>query len=315
MSSLMEKSPLGVFQAHWKKGELAYQVCLDDNKPVFYPRAVAPETGSDNLEWRVSKGLGTVYSTTVVHYKGEPPLNVALIDIDEGFRMMSRVEDIDPMQVKIGMRVKFAMHPGRREAAALSRVHARGGREMSGLQTRQRRGRRRGRIRSGPGRAEHEPARPDGAGDACARSTMRPQALRRRRLVRRRDAGAHGADGARRISAHQAEIFRRHDHRRLVVHDARRARAGRDRARPVRSRGDRLRQHAALGVAAPPPRRASTIHYESPYRPILPISAYAMAAARHMHQFGTTREQLAEVAVAGAQMGADESRKRGRKSR
>jgi acetyl-CoA acetyltransferase len=39
-------------------------------------------------------------------------------------------------------------------------------------------------------------------------------------------------------------------------------------------------------------------YYESPYRPILPISAYAMAAARHMHEYGTTREQLAEVAVA-----------------
>lgn len=38
-------------------------------------------------------------------------------------------------------------------------------------------------------------------------------------------------------------------------------------------------------------------HYETPYKPILPISAYALAAARHMHQYGTTREQLAEVAV------------------
>lgn len=38
--------------------------------------------------------------------------------------------------------------------------------------------------------------------------------------------------------------------------------------------------------------------YEGPYRPILPASAYALAASRHMHQFGTTREQLAEVAVA-----------------
>jgi acetyl-CoA acetyltransferase len=38
--------------------------------------------------------------------------------------------------------------------------------------------------------------------------------------------------------------------------------------------------------------------YETPYRPILPISAYAMAAARHMHQYGTTRAHLAEVAVA-----------------
>jgi acetyl-CoA acetyltransferase len=41
--------------------------------------------------------------------------------------------------------------------------------------------------------------------------------------------------------------------------------------------------------------------YETPYRPILPISAYAMVAARHMHQYGTTREHLAEVAVAARQ--------------
>jgi acetyl-CoA acetyltransferase len=38
--------------------------------------------------------------------------------------------------------------------------------------------------------------------------------------------------------------------------------------------------------------------YESPYEPMQPISAYALAAARHMRQYGTTREQLAEVAVA-----------------
>jgi len=38
--------------------------------------------------------------------------------------------------------------------------------------------------------------------------------------------------------------------------------------------------------------------YEFPYEPVLPVTAYALAAARHMHEFGTTREQLAEVAVA-----------------
>jgi uncharacterized protein len=109
--SLKDSSPLGIYLEHCRKGELAYQVCTDDNTPVFYPRAVAPGTGSGNLEWRVSSGLGTVY-TTVIYYKGEQPLNVAMIDLDEGFRMMSRVEDIDPMQVKIGMRVKVRMHPG-----------------------------------------------------------------------------------------------------------------------------------------------------------------------------------------------------------
>ena len=110
MQSLTESSPLGTYLEHLKKGELAYQVA-EDGKAVFYPRAVAPQTGG-KLEWRVSKGLGTVYSTTAVHYKGEPPLNVALIDLDEGFRLMSRVEDIDAMDVKIGMRVKFRVHPG-----------------------------------------------------------------------------------------------------------------------------------------------------------------------------------------------------------
>ena len=38
--------------------------------------------------------------------------------------------------------------------------------------------------------------------------------------------------------------------------------------------------------------------YEAPYKPLRPISSYALAAARHMHQYGTTRRQLAEVAVA-----------------
>jgi acetyl-CoA acetyltransferase len=41
--------------------------------------------------------------------------------------------------------------------------------------------------------------------------------------------------------------------------------------------------------------------YETPFRPFLPPTAYALAASRHMHQFGTTREQLAEVAVAARQ--------------
>jgi acetyl-CoA acetyltransferase len=55
----------------------------------------------------------------------------------------------------------------------------------------------------------------------------------------------------------------------------------------------------SVSRAAASPREYN--YYESPYRPILPISAYAMAAARHMHQYGTTREQLAEVAVAARQ--------------
>lgn len=52
----------------------------------------------------------------------------------------------------------------------------------------------------------------------------------------------------------------------------------------------------SVSRAAAAPREYNA--YETPYRPILPTSAYALAASRHMHLYGTTREQLAEVAVA-----------------
>jgi acetyl-CoA acetyltransferase len=51
------------------------------------------------------------------------------------------------------------------------------------------------------------------------------------------------------------------------------------------------------GKSAPPDQPP----YEAPYNPRDPISSYALAAARHMHEFGTTREQLAAVAVAARQ--------------
>jgi hypothetical protein len=105
------QSPLAAYIAHLERGELAYQFSPSSNAAVFYPRVIAPGTGAADLEWRVSKGLGTVYATTVVHPQQGSPYNVALIDVDEGFRMMSRVEDINPRGVKIGMRVKFRVHP------------------------------------------------------------------------------------------------------------------------------------------------------------------------------------------------------------
>jgi uncharacterized OB-fold protein len=109
-------SPYATYLSYLEKGELAYQFSPAANRAVFFPRVLCPYTGSDKLEWRVSKGRGTVYSTTVVHPAEGAAFNVALIDVDEGFRLMSRVEDIDPMAVKIGMKVKFRVHkPGGEE--------------------------------------------------------------------------------------------------------------------------------------------------------------------------------------------------------
>jgi uncharacterized OB-fold protein len=106
----MEQSPLAIYQQHLERGELAYQYSPEAGRVVFFPRVICPFTGSDRLEWRVSAGLGTVYATTVTHPQQGDPYNVALIDCDEGFRLMSRVEEIPPEAVRIGMRVTFRVH-------------------------------------------------------------------------------------------------------------------------------------------------------------------------------------------------------------
>jgi uncharacterized OB-fold protein len=104
------ESPLATYIAHLKRGELGYQFSPSAGEAVFYPRVIAPKTGAADLEWRVSKGFGTVYATTVVHPQQGAKYNVCLVDVDEGFRMMSRVEDIAPSEVKIGMRVRFRVN-------------------------------------------------------------------------------------------------------------------------------------------------------------------------------------------------------------
>ena len=112
------QSPLTVYQSYLDRGELAYQWSPEAKRAVFFPRVICPFTGSDRLEWRVSAGLGTVYATTVTHPREGDAYNVALIDCDEGFRLMSRVEDVAPEAVTIGMRVKFRVHrPGADEPA------------------------------------------------------------------------------------------------------------------------------------------------------------------------------------------------------
>ncbi len=89
-----------------------------DGKPFWYPRALSPMSLEEH-GWTESKGEGEVYTYSIHYigpskaYKGDPPHIVALIDLDDGVRMMSLLvkdEDgypsIDPDDVKIGQRVR-----------------------------------------------------------------------------------------------------------------------------------------------------------------------------------------------------------------
>jgi hypothetical protein len=89
-------------------GRFLIQRCTACAKHVYYPRETCPHCGGATLEWAAPKGTGTVYAVTTVRRK--PPeggdLNVSLIDLDEGVRLMSRVDNLAPDAVRIGQRVK-----------------------------------------------------------------------------------------------------------------------------------------------------------------------------------------------------------------
>ena len=103
-------SPLARYLSHLANGELAYHVD-EDGKALFYPRLSAPAGYRGELRWAVSAGLGTVYAVTAIAPKGEAAYSVVLVDMDEGFRLMSRVESIPADQVRIGQRVRLRVQP------------------------------------------------------------------------------------------------------------------------------------------------------------------------------------------------------------
>lgn len=100
-------APYARYVAYLQAGQLAYQYSIGAGRAVFFPRVRCPYSGRDCLEWRISQGRGAVYSTSVVYPRNGEPYNVALVDLDEGFRMMSRVVGVDPQAVRIGQRVAF----------------------------------------------------------------------------------------------------------------------------------------------------------------------------------------------------------------
>jgi hypothetical protein len=103
-------SPLAYYRQQLQQGVLAYQYDAESGQAVFYPRVIGPGTGNADLEWRHSIGHGCVYAVTVLQPRGEAPYNVVLVDMDDGFRLMSRVEDMPAEAVRIGMRVQMRVH-------------------------------------------------------------------------------------------------------------------------------------------------------------------------------------------------------------
>ena len=93
-------------------GRFLIQRCTACTKHVYFPREGCPHCGSAALDWATPAGTGTVYAVTTVRRKPAEggDINVSLIDLDEGVRIMSRVDNLASGTVKIGQRVKARVH-------------------------------------------------------------------------------------------------------------------------------------------------------------------------------------------------------------
>jgi uncharacterized protein len=104
---MSEIKPEQEYFAHLAQGRFMLQRSRSSGEFFFYPRVAAPVTGARDLEWAEVSGRGVVYAVTIMRPKPpQAPYNVVLVDLEEGPRMMSRVEGIEPQAVRIGMTVK-----------------------------------------------------------------------------------------------------------------------------------------------------------------------------------------------------------------
>lgn len=95
------------FQNYLEQGVFMIQRSRKTGHAFYYPRIAEPRTGDEDLEWFAPSGRGTVYSTTVVRVRPPAePYNVALVDLEEGPRIMTRVVGIPAVEVHIGMKVR-----------------------------------------------------------------------------------------------------------------------------------------------------------------------------------------------------------------
>ena len=96
------------FKNYLFEGKFMIQRCKSLNKFFFHPRVAFPGTGERDLEWVEASGIGTVHSTTCNRRLPEKggDFNLSLITLDEGPRMMARVEGTEPDKVEIGQKVK-----------------------------------------------------------------------------------------------------------------------------------------------------------------------------------------------------------------
>lgn len=112
--------PTQITQPFWdaaRAGRIDIPSCKKCNTLQFYPRAICTTCMHDEFDWKTCAGTGHIYTYTVnnraanSYMKGKTPYVVAVVELDEGVRMMANIIETQIEEVKIGAKVQVVFEP------------------------------------------------------------------------------------------------------------------------------------------------------------------------------------------------------------
>ena len=109
-------APTALSQPYWdgaRQHKLLFQKCSKCGTRWHPPMPLCPSCHSGEYTWEPSAGMGAVYTWTVVEHPTHPAFNdklpyvVAVVELDEGPRIVANIRECEPYAVKGGMRVQL----------------------------------------------------------------------------------------------------------------------------------------------------------------------------------------------------------------
>ena len=103
--------PEETYRAFLREGRFMIQRSRGTGRHCFYPRIAIPGTGETDLEWVAASGKATVYAITVNRAR-EGAWNLALVDLAEGPRMMTRIDGVETLPIGTPVRARIVEEGG-----------------------------------------------------------------------------------------------------------------------------------------------------------------------------------------------------------
>ena len=97
-----------------ERGELVVQRCSSCDRWIHYPRVVCPGCSGSTLTFEPVSGDGTLYSWSWAHrpagraFAERAPHLVAMVELEQGVRMMTTLDDVDPEHLTVGAPVRLS---------------------------------------------------------------------------------------------------------------------------------------------------------------------------------------------------------------